>query len=50
MPDYLTWYYSCPSQLLGDFGYNQVEYLKTEEIEVDCNHIIHLTVSLVSLI
>ncbi|RWS01637.1 transmembrane protein 87A-like isoform X1 [Dinothrombium tinctorium] len=40
MPDYLKWYYNCPVSLLGDFGYNTVKYLKTEEIEVTCNHVI----------
>ncbi|RWS28673.1 transmembrane protein 87A-like isoform X1 [Leptotrombidium deliense] len=35
--DYLKWYYSCPVILLGDFGYSEVRYLKTEEIQVKCD-------------
>ena len=46
LPDYLRWYYSCPNILLGDFGYDSIESLKTKEIQVECNHIIDLVVCL----
>ncbi|CAG2105504.1 unnamed protein product [Medioppia subpectinata] len=39
LPDYLKWYYYCPAILLGDFGYDRVHYLKTNEIEIKCNQL-----------
>ncbi|XP_074598604.1 transmembrane protein 87A [Brevipalpus obovatus] len=37
---FLGQYYHCPVSLLGDFGYNKVNYYKSEEIEVTCDHLI----------
>ncbi|KAI1295467.1 Transmembrane protein 87A [Halotydeus destructor] len=40
MPDYLKWYYHCPAQQMGDFGYNEVTFLKKEDVELKCDHFI----------
>jgi hypothetical protein len=41
MPDYLRYYYSCPASLIGDYGYDRVRYLKTREVEVNCDHLVN---------
>lgn len=40
MPDYLRYYYSCPATLIGDYGYDRVQYLKTREVEITCDHLV----------
>ena len=40
MPDYLRYYYSCPATLIGDYEYDRVQYLKTKEVEVTCDHLV----------
>lgn len=40
MPGYLKLYYDCPVNEMGDFGYNEVTFLKKNEIELTCNHIV----------
>ncbi|CAG2180072.1 unnamed protein product, partial [Oppiella nova] len=39
LPEYLKWYYYCPAIQIGDFGYDRVHYLKTNEIEIKCNQL-----------
>ncbi|XP_046909224.2 transmembrane protein 87A isoform X1 [Dermatophagoides farinae] len=42
MADYFSWYYHCPAALFGDFGYKNISYLKTDELQFSCNHLVNL--------
>lgn len=41
--DFLKWYYTCPATNYGAFGYSNVRYLKSQEQQFECSHLIHLT-------
>jgi hypothetical protein len=43
MPTFLGVYYECPFKTIGDFGYNDVLFLKRPEIRHKCDHLIDAT-------
>ena len=39
MPTFLRVYYECPSKIIGDFGYEDVLFLKKRDVHLTCNHL-----------
>ncbi|XP_054154009.1 transmembrane protein 87A-like [Oppia nitens] len=43
LPEFLKWYYFCPATPFGDFGYDRIQYLKTNEVVIKCNQLKNLS-------
>ena len=41
LPEFIQLYYHCPVNLLGDFGYDKINFLKVNEIETTCDHLVN---------
>ncbi|XP_053213819.1 transmembrane protein 87A-like isoform X2 [Panonychus citri] len=46
--DFIGYYYNCPYQLFADFGYNSINYLKTEEKVVTCDHLVDESLKIIN--
>ena len=42
LPDFLRWYYYCPTTIRADYGYESVRYLQTRQFTFSCSHHISL--------